>query len=121
MHKTTQFKIVRTYRAFIKENCHEDKMTLNLKISSNDDIYCKVKKFGMAVHQVHLKRKSYHSSDVYKFSHMDYDDMIKFLCDEDAKINLKIGDFEVFIDNKEKIVKTEKFTYGQHGPEVLST
>ena len=112
---------MRTYRVFVKKNSHWDKVILNLKISSNDDICCNVKKFGMVLYQVHLKRKSYLSSDVYKFSHMGYDEMIRFLDDENATMNLKIEDFEVFIDNKEKIVKAEKLIYEQHDLAVLST
>lgn len=39
---------------------------------------------------------------------MDYDDLIKFLCDDDARMDLRTENFEIFIDNKEKIVKVEK-------------
>ena len=108
LHKTTQFKVVRVYRVFIKENSHRDKVMLNLKISTDDDIYCKVKKFGVVLYQVHLKRKSYLSSEVYKFSHIAYDDLLKFLCDDNGVMNLRIDDFEVSIDNQAKIVKAEK-------------
>lgn len=108
LHKTTQFKVVRAYRVFIRENSHRDKVMLNLKISTDDDIYCKVKKFGVVLYQVQLKRKSYLFSEVYKFSHIAYDDLLKFLCDDNGVMDLRIDDFEVSIDNQAKIVKAEK-------------
>ncbi len=93
---------------------------LNLKISTNGDIFCKVKKFGIVVYQVNLKRKNYQSSEFFQFSRISYDEMLKFLCDEVGRMNVRIGDFEVCIDNKEKIIKAEHLIYERHDLAVLS-
>ncbi|MDR2401854.1 MAG: hypothetical protein LBD32_00040 [Cytophagales bacterium] len=92
----------------MRENFHCDKLILNLKIFSNDDIFCKIKKFGMVLYQVRLNKKKYYSSDLYKISLMNYEDLIKFFCDENSKINFETEEFSVFIDNEKKNINVER-------------
>jgi len=61
----------------------------------------------MVLYRVLLERKNYHSSDVFKFSKIPYDDLLRYLRDENLKMKFNVEGFDIFVDNNEKFVQVE--------------
>ena len=62
----------------------------------------------MILYQIRLSKKKYYSSDSYKLLQMNYNELIKFLCNDQAKINFQTNELSIFVDNEKKIINVER-------------
>ena len=90
------------YKIFFYEGKKCSIFSSNIKVDAHGDISFSVKKMGIVVYKRFLKKKKYKTSDVFKFTHLEYQQLINFLRDDHASMQFFVEGYNVFIDNEQK-------------------